>query len=478
MNNSISKIWTGAIITATSLSHSLNAADKPNILLIMTDQHNAGFLGYMGRSQLKTPNIDELATHSAIFTSAYCASPVCGPSRAAIFTGQYPLHNGVTSNWIRLKNESGLLTNRLSEAGYYNGMIGKLHLTPVSEDHGFQFRRICDSPYDLYDKEEIVVNDYLKWAANEMGISTVRLAELAGESEHNDVKDSRFWLGRSWADDKHQITSWTGNEAVSFINGYDKKQPFFLHVSFFGPHHPYSTSDPWDSMYDPQKVTLPATFGKVQPGDQPGIRPEWPEEIWRKIIAEYSGNISSIDYQIGRIIKALKENGLWENTLIVFTSDHGDHMGDFSQLGKGTMLESSVRVPLLIKAPGPDKSGKKYSHVVNLTDLYQTLLDYAGVSDNSAISDSKTIKRLLTGDAKWQNETFSSIGTPDGKNGQIMLIKDNFKCVGFMKNGIMKTELYDRTDTIPDLHNLAGEQKYYSILSEMNQKLEKWLKTF
>jgi arylsulfatase A-like enzyme len=419
MNNRISKIWTGAIISATSLTQSLNAAEKPNILFIMTDQHNAGYFGYIGRSELKTPNIDELAGHSAIFTSAYCASPVCGPSRAAVFTGQYPLQNGVTTNWIRLKNESGLLTNRLSEAGYYNGVIGKLHLTPVSEDHGFQFRRICDSPYDLYDKEEIVVNDYLKWAANDMGISPEQLSTLAGESERCGVKDSRFWLGWSWVDDKHQMTTWIGNEAVSFIKGYDKKQPFFLNVSFFGPHHPYSTSDPWDSMYDPQKVTLPPTFGKVQPGAQPGIRPEWPEEIWRKIIAAYSGNISSIDYQIGCIIKALKEKGLWENTLVVFTSDHGDHMGDFSQLGKGTMLESSVRVPLLIKVPGPDKSGKKYPQVVNLIDLYNTFLDYAGVSVNSAISDSKTIKRLLTGDIKWQNETYSSLGTKDGQNGQM-----------------------------------------------------------
>jgi arylsulfatase len=477
MTQRITKIWTGAVISAVSLGNCLNAAEKPNILFIMTDQHNANFLGYMGYPGLKTPNIDELAKHSAVFTSAYCASPVSGPSRAAVFTGQYPLKNGVTTNWVRLKDESVLLSSRLAEAGYFNGMIGKLHLTPVGDAHGFVFRSICDSPYDLYDKEEIVENDYLKWAANDLGNTPEQLASLAGESEHSNVKDSRFWLGWSWTDDKHQITTWAGNEAVSFINSYDKKQPFFLHVSFFGPHHPYSTCDPWDKMYDPDKVKLPLTFGKIQPGEEPGIRPEWPEETWRKIIATYCGNISAIDKQIGRIIKALKENGLWENTLIIFTSDHGDHMADFSQLGKGTMLESSVRIPLLIKAPGADRAGRQYSQVVNLIDLYSTFLDYAEVTMNSP-TDSRSIRKLLEGDQKWENETFSSIGSSDGRNGQVMYIKDKYKAVGFIKDGIMKTELYDRTETIHDLHNLASEKQYSDKTADMQHVMENWIKKF
>ncbi|MBI5010903.1 MAG: sulfatase-like hydrolase/transferase [Bacteroidia bacterium] len=474
MKLKILTVCSGAAVAATTMNANAKVPEKPNILFIMTDQHNAGYFGFMGHPLVKTPNIDELAKHSAVFTSAYCASPVCGPSRAAVFTGQYPLRNGVTTNWIKLKDESALLTTKLSEAGYYNGMIGKLHLTPVTADHGFQFRRICDSPYDLYDKEEIVENDYLKWAANDLGISPERLAVLAGESERCGVKDSRFWLGWSWADDKHQITTWTGNEAVSFIEHYEKKQPFFLHVSFFGPHHPYSTCDPWDKMYDPADFTLPVTFGKVQPGAQPGIRPEWPEETWRKIIAAYCGNISAIDKQVGLIIKALKDKGLWENTLIVFTSDHGDHMGDFSQLGKGTMLESSVRVPLIIKAPGKEKQGKRNQQVVNLIDLYSTILDYALVPEGSYSADSRSVRMLLEGSKKWENQTFSSIGSADGKNGQIMYIKDNLKCVGFLKNGEMKTELYNRSETVPDFQNLADDPKNTGIISDMKATLEEW----
>jgi arylsulfatase len=453
-----------------------NRTSPPNIILIMTDQHNAGYLHCLGRTYLKTPNLDALAQQSAIFTSAYTASPVCGPSRAAIFTGQYAVRNGVYSNWIPLKNKSLLLTEHLSEAGYHNVMIGKLHLTPVDSSHGFHCRRICDSPYDVYDKREVQVNDYLQWAAKSAGINREKLVEMAGESERLGADDPRFWLGNSWADDKHQMTTWTGNEAVSFIKGYDGKQPFFMHISFFGPHHPYSTCEPWNSMYKPEEVVLPPTLKKDKPGSQKGNHFDWPENIWREIIAKYSGSISAIDLQIGRIVAELKEKGLWDNTLIVFTSDHGDSMGDFSRLGKGTMLESSVKVPFLIKPPGNNLSGEKFPEVINLIDLYATFLDYAGVPESSP-ADSRSLRQLLNGDSVWNNRTFSSLCSEDCRNGQVMLISDKFKCVVNLKDGAMSAELYDRAEQVADLHNIADNPEYYEIKEKMKSTIEEWLKT-
>lgn len=483
-------IFAGAALSGGILSNCLSACLQPpehesgknlllrppNIIFIMTDQHNAQFLNCLGRTELKTPNFDALSRQSSIFRYAYSTALVCGPSRAAIFTGKYPLQNGITANWVPLKDESILLTNRLAKAGYYTAIIGKLHLTPVSSSHGFMYRRMCDSPNDVYDKEEIAVNDYLTWASNGMGITKDKLVELANQSEKYPVTDLRFWLGKSWADDAHQMTTWTGNEAVSFIRNYENNQPLFLHISFFGPHHPYSTCEPWDSMYDPAQVSLPATLGKVQPGAEPGIRPDFPEAQWREIIARDSGNISAIDLQIGRIISALKDQGLWDNTLIVFTSDHGDHMGDFSQLGKGTMLESSARVPFLIKSPGATSAIREYSEVISLIDLYNTFLDYAGSSDEGTSPDSHSIGGILKGETNWKNEVYSSLCSPDGRTGQVMFIKGKFKCVGFLKDGLMKAELYDRTEKIPDLHNLADNPEYASIVNGMQAKLEEWLK--
>ncbi len=491
MRHRIKSVCKGALITGGSLlcfSHTSEVPSEkpemymqrrslpPNIILIMTDQHNAEYLHCMGRTNLRTPNLDALAGQSAIFRSAYTASPVCGPSRAAIFTGQYAVRNRVYTNWIPLKNNSLLLTEHLSRAGYYNVMIGKLHLTPVDSSHGFNYRRICDSPYDVYDKREVQVNDYLQWASESMGISREKLVELAGQSERLGADDPRFWLGNSWADDKHQMTTWTGNEAVSFINGYDRKQPFFMHISFFGPHHPYSTCEPWNSMYKPEEVVLPPTLGQAQPGALKGNSFDWPESLWREIIAKYSGNITAIDLQIGRIMAELKKKGLWDNTLIVFTSDHGDSMGDFSRLGKGTMLESSVRVPFLIKPPGRNLSGEKFPEVINLIDLYSTFLDYAGIPEE-AQTDSRSLRQLLNGTAVWQDKTFSSLCSKDGRNGQVMFISDKFKCVGFLKDGVMSAELYDRTEQIADLHNLANNPDYFEIKEKMKSAMEEWLKT-
>jgi arylsulfatase A-like enzyme len=451
-----------------------NKKMQPSIVFIMTDQHHAQYLNCLSHTELKTPHFDALASQSAVFSSAYTPSPICGPARAAIFTGKYPLQNGIHTNWIPLKDDPELLTHHLARAGYYNAMIGKLHLSPIKDDHGFHFRRMCDSPHDVYDKAEIEVNDYLPWAAQEMGLRPQKLAELAGESERSPSTEATFWIGEEWTDDAHQMTTWTGNESVDFINSYDQEQPLFMHISFFGPHHPYASCEPWDSMYDPTKVSLPQSLGLERDGQRAGCRFDWPESRWREVISKYSGNISAIDVQLGRIIAALKKQNLWNNTLIVFTSDHGDHMGEFAQLGKGTMLESSVRIPFFIKSPGEPTKRRDYAEVVNAVDIYPTLLDYAGVSRSENSDQERSIRRVLEGEASWQNRTFASFCPKDIQNGQVMLIKDHLKAVGFLKNGLMSVELYDRTAAIPDLHNLVHDSAYAEVRQQMQAELEYW----
>ncbi|MBK7711582.1 MAG: sulfatase-like hydrolase/transferase [Bacteroidales bacterium] len=490
MNILIKILFTGAVLCCSAFQSSIpeqftqpgspdsrknSGLKRPNILLIMTDQHNAEYLHCLGKTFLNTPNLDALAKQSVIFRSAYSPSPGCGPSRAAVFTGQYPFQNGVFTNWVPVKRSSILLTEQLKRGGYYNIAVGKLYLAPVDSSHGFDYRKICDSPHDLYNKKEVETNDYLPWAAGGMGIGVDKLVEKAGESERSAVDDTFFWLGKQWADEKYHMTTWTGNESVSVIKNYAEDKPFFMHVSFFGPHHPYSTCEPWNSMYDPKEVPLPYTLGQVQAGAQKGFHTNWTESQWREIIARYSGNISAIDFQVGRIIAELKEKGLWENTIVVFTSDHGDHMGDYSQIGKGTMLESSVRVPFFIKPTGTGLATKECTDVISLIDLYSTFLDYAGVK-NTAPNDSRSLRGLLTGETTWQDKTFSSMCSADGRNGQVMYIDKNFKCVGFLTDGILKVELYDRNEPVADQHNLADNYAYADIRNNMKDKLEEWLR--
>ncbi len=448
---------------------------KPNILLILTDQHHHGYLGCLGHPNLRTPSIDRLATESVIFSNAYTPSPVCGPARASLLTGQYPQVNGVYGNWDHCRDDTRLLPMLLRQSGYYSAMVGKLHMSPVRTAHGFDYHRRCDSPHDIYDPNEIRYNDYLPWAAAGMGLPLTELVKRAGASERTGEFDPRFWLGWSWADDAHQMTTWAGNEAVDFLNGYDGGRPFFLHVSFFGPHHPYATCEPWDSMYDPNAMSIPETLHVQQPGDPGGCHFGWPDSLWREMIAKYCGNISAIDVQVGRILEALRIRGDWNNTLIVFTSDHGDSMGEYGHIGKMTMLEGSVRVPLVVKPPGFGRHRQEQTEVVSLLDLHPTLVDYS--CTQAADADARSMRRLIEGGrGAWRNEAFSVFCPRGLENCRAMHIREGRKLVARVHNGVMTSELYDLSVRYPDSRNAISDPDCSPLAEDMQKILSAWLK--
>ena len=448
---------------------------KPNILLILTDQHQFGAIGALGHPDVKTPNLDALAAQSLVFDSAYTPAPICGPARAALFTGCNAIETGIHVNWIPLPENLPLMTERLASAGYHNALVGKLHLSPVADMHGFHWRRLCDSPHDVYDPEEIEYNDYLPWAAAKLGMSVAELARRAGESEHISPKDPAFWQGWSWAPDEAQMTTWTGEEAVGFLKEYKDDAPFFLNVSFFGPHHPYALAEPWDSMVDPTTVTLPETLGQAPAGRPGGSRlADLDEARWRKMLATYYGHIAAIDLQIGRILDELRARGEWENTLIVFSSDHGDHMGDYSMLGKGTMRDTSVRIPMFLKPPGPAIARSDKHEAVNLLDLFPTFTDYATGAEGSAPPES--LRAIVEGSPAWDNETFSTMCKADLSSGQVMCVRDRWKAVANLKDGaIAGVELYDRHAKHPDSNDLAGAPENAPVVAELKARIEEWI---
>jgi arylsulfatase A-like enzyme len=416
---------------------------SPHIILIMTDQHTATALGCAGNPVLKTPAIDSIAAEGVRFENAYCSSPICGPARASLFTGLPVEEHGIFKNWIPLKPGTELITDRLRAAGYTAALVGKLHISPCHEKHGFDIHRLCDSPHDVYDPEEVVHNDYLRWLEKKCPEQTPQeLVRLAGESERLGGSDPRFWQGWSWMDDDRQLTTWTGEESVEIIEHHDADTPLFLNISFFGPHHPYKTCEPWDSMYSPDEVPLPDTLKKEFPGDPGGSRfPDWPEARWREMIAAFYGNISSIDVQIGRIIESLKTRGMWENSLVIFTADHGDSMGDFSRLGKGTMLDSSVKIPLIIKPPR-SSSARTERRNVSALDLFATLADYAGAA-GPLPKETRSLRGVLEQrDPGWPDIVYATFGDMSG-NPLCMVRKGDLKLVRRRRNPAESFGLYD-----------------------------------
>ena len=465
-------------------SYEKNNTCKPNIIFIMTDQHRFDCLGCTGNNILHTESINQLAQDGIIFNNAYCPSPICGPSRASVFSGIHAGKNGHYSNWVPFRPGITLLTDHLFHCGYFNAMVGKLHLHPTSARHGFDWKMLCDAPYDLYCKDEVKINPYIQYIANENFYGDKeKVIEMARQSEKLPLHDHRFWQGWSYLEDKYQMTSWTGNISVDFINNWNHRQPLFMHISFFGPHHPYATCEPWDSMYDPENIELPKTFDL--PKEDPIFAEKrktrdnmrkWDKSVWKKMTAQYFGNISAIDRQVGRIINALKQNNLYDNSIIVFTSDHGDHMGDYALLGKGDMYETSVKVPLIVKMPESSNRGKNLDYPVSSIDIFGTFLDAAGNKDwrNHSLIESGSLLKLITDNNNSECSKVFSIFACNPNCIISMLRQDNIKLIRAQSGLDVIYEGYDLNNVIKDYHNIFNVSSYQTIITEMQLQLDSW----
>lgn len=424
----------------------------------MTDEQQFRTLGCAGHPVVETPHLDRLAGRAVRFDRAYCPAPVCGPSRGALFSGRYPSSNGMTGNNARLNDDVALLPELLAEAGYHTGLVGKLHFKPKAAPHGFQHRRLHDAMYDLYDPEEPWTSDYVAWLAEKRFDGDVTaVIERANADEAADGKP--FFLGSDWRDEGEHSNDWIADETVAYLREH-REDPFFLFASFFAPHHQHVAPGRWGDRYDPEDVPLPEEYG-VSVADRPvgsivgkderfaGLD----EADYREILAAYYGLIAHVDDCVGRILEELEAQGLREETLVVFTSDHGDHAGQFGWLTKGTMYANSVRVPLIVDDP-EGASGATTDHVVNNLGLFRTVLDWCGV-DGPATS-SRSLRPLLRdpdcGD--WIDRTYSEIHHSTGPT--TMFVDGDDKLLRTRTgDGGLAHELYDVTD-----RPLDGEDRW------------------
>lgn len=463
-------------------------SQRPNILFIYTDQHHHQFMGCAGHPLVKTPNLDLLSQEAIVFENCYCPSPVCGPSRSAFFSGQYPLESGRISNDPdeRLNAQGDfdtaqddLLTDKLVKQGYLTGLVGKLHLGPSHHPNGFLWKRLLDSHYDCYHPIMAANNDYFRFLEKTYYRHNPNLAvDLASASERRHelgIGDQEFWLGHSWVDEKHHPTTWTADQSIRFIKEVRDERPFFLNTSFFGPHHPYTTCSPWSEMYDPNEVELALSIDAIKTspvfqahsGEKHKAFSTWDKSYWRKVMAQYLGNISMIDHHLGRIFQALKDEGLWDNTAIVFTADHGDAMGELGLIGKSNMYDGAAKVPFIIKPP-QGCTPQTLPHIVNTIDAHPTILDWANIDHNFGNSSQKA--RSLTGildnpKAAWEQRTYSSFIT---QQLQLHLMRDgNHKTIHLEKLGQTYIEQYDLEQDPQELHNQHVNEPNNNMIQEL-----------
>ncbi|MCF7854309.1 MAG: sulfatase-like hydrolase/transferase [Candidatus Pacebacteria bacterium] len=467
-----------------------NGGEKPNILFIMTDQLRHDCLGYSGNHLVETPNLDQLARASTCFTNAYTPSPVCAPARAAIFSGRYPPGCGVTSNWLGFKPDVQLLTTSLKAMRYTTANIGKLHFVPHTNRWGFDCNWLNDGPISVYsDDQEYSL--YAKYLLDIYGETEGRklLAQFdADELQWPEGDPRQFILGSDFIPEEHHMTTWSANTACRFLHEYTDEQPFFLHLSFFGPHQPWQPPGKWARMVHPDDVKLPVhfeaemdnnpVFSESRKAVRERLRARLSERDYREIIAAYYGQVSMIDHYIGKIVDKLREKNLWHKTLIVFCSDHGEHLGHYGLFFKGDMYDTAAKVPLLIKPAEEHIRPNICEKPVTTLDIHGTLLEAAGCPpDQYAGKECGSLLRLITqpdSDNNNVSPVFSIIG---GKNrNTTMLRKDNLKLIRLAteKGQSALYELYDMDDVPVELINRFDDPRYREERDRMLTVLDKW----
>ncbi len=349
-------------------------AETPNILFMMVDQMRADYMACAGNSWIQTPGLDRLAAEGTRFSQCVTPVPVCMAARHTFMTGQRCATHGRFGN--NMPDPDPLhytLMQLLGFAGYRTQAVGKMHFRPVRRHHGFHRMELMEEIPDYRQDDEYLM--YLK----ENGYGHKR--------EVHGVRNMLYHLPQvSVIPEEHHGNTWVADRTIDFLSE-NRDKPFFCWSSWIAPHPPWNAPEPFASMYANEDMPLPINYDRdieTIPPQKRGIvnfadMGYAPSERLQRVKALYSGSISHIDKGVGRILRALDELGLAENTLVVFTSDHGEMLGDNGQWQKSSPNEASACVPLLARLPGRLDAGAVRDDLVSLLDLMPTMLDVAGV---------------------------------------------------------------------------------------------------
>ncbi len=391
-----------------------------NVLFIITDQHRADHLSCYGNPIIKTPNLDKLASEGVRFTNAFCTNPMCMPNRATLLTGLYPNVHGVRSNGINLPVDVNTITEALYQRDYHTICVGKPHfnfwtpaykMLPKSSEsfEGWLADKAGDNPvkenfplpyYGFREVELIAGHGNLCLGHYLDDWLEERAADLAKKLRDYFHVDNFFTLFcDSFIPEELYNTKYVEERTIVFLERYAKgdygNKPFFLHCSFPDPHHPVCPPGKYRDMYNPDDIELPKSFNNIknlynhpflgphlkEPVFRGALLRESTEEEVRKFTALNYGSETCIDHSIGLILASLEKLGLADNTMVIFTSDHGDFMGDHGMLLKGPAPFNGVlQVPLIWKVPGVTKPGVSDA-LISTVDLPKTILSLLKIKE-------------------------------------------------------------------------------------------------
>lgn len=428
---------------------------RPNFLFMIADDHRHSALGALGTEAVSTPTLDRLIADGACFTQAHImgstSGAVCMPSRAMLMTGR-----NLFAAPDPLPDDAPLLPELLAQNGYTTYATGKWH-----NRRGSYARAFSSSGKVFFggmnDQYAMPVNDF----------------DPTGAYDPED----------SYVADGFSTTVFT-DEMIQFLNTREAgDDPFFAYIAFTSPHDPRAAPPPYDAMYDPQDIELPANFMPEHPFDI-GVRdirdevlanyPRTEAEIKRHI-ADYYGMISHMDMDIGRILSTLDDRGLSENTIVIYTSDHGLGVGQHGLMGKQNLYDHSMRIPLIMRGPSIP-AGYKCDALVYLLDLFPTLLERADVTVPAA-QDGYSLNAVLGRlTHKHRRSIFSAyqgvFGHPLGRPYQRSIKDDRYKLIQSVLDGRETWQLFDLREDPFEMNNLVNNREYRRLILKLMKSLK------
>ena len=431
---------------------------KTNILLIHSDQHRYDCLSCHGHPQVKTPNLDRLAAEGTDFSLAFTPSPICSPARASLLTGRWPVNHGClsipgTEQYRPADSRYPTFSMELKKAGYNLAYIGKYHgeTQQPPEEIGFD--------------EFIPENEYFTWR-REQGIPERELKNgWFGETDHF-AKPSQTRL--SWGCDllQDRLKDYSSQES-----------PFFLRWDPSEPHLPNVVPEPYASLYPPESIAPWGSFNDPLEG-KPVIQKQqkqtweidsWTWHDWAPIVSRYLGEITLLDECIGRILNRLDELGLSEDTMVIYTTDHGDMCGAHGQIDKHfVMYDDVVRVPLIIRYPGRFPAGKvSDSFVSHEIDVARTIIEAAGLSVPSSF-EGESLFSVALGNSRRQEILSMYHGSQFSSFTQRMIRTKRWK---YIWNACAEDELYDLETDPHEINNRTDDDKCSTVLAHMRKRL-------
>lgn len=449
----------------------MSSVNQPNILFIMTDQHRVDAAGPLARG-FETPTLNAIAADGVAFSNCYTNSPQCISARAALHYGLYPHQSGIVSNTSGHFQDTDRQTwvRCLQDAGYHNAVFGKTHLIKSADliaSEGEMRALGFDTVLEVHGpRQSMHTRSHMTEQWKRLGLRESYKEDILGrENSANRVRPSPLGY-------ENYYDTYVARSAKSFLEKYNGREPFFCWLSFPGPHEPYDTPEPYASRFSPADmppaVARPEEIGGApsllhdllsQPcAENPGLTPA---EI-AALRANYAGGVRLIDDLIGEIIDLLKRQGRYENTIILFTSDHGEMNGDWGLLRKKVFLDGSARIPLIVKPSANDdrSRGRSCDALVELMDAGPTLLALAGVDEQAGLGGRSFAQQATGGEGPHRDYILSQYGEDR------MIMNDAWKLV--LNGKDEPSLLFDRRNDPDEVNNLVGEVAAQSLFPSLS----------